>query len=140
MWPNPHSLKKSWIENFFFCAMILLSKWVTLPSYGTSIIIEIASFIYVKKRFIIARMLKESFIHFTSRNFKVTQFHVLVLRIFLQMTHVIVNFLLEVNNLLSWIVDEVTVAVKKVEIKDSTFRLLLSWHRYRIQYFALIKS
>ena len=42
------------------------------------------------------------------------------------MTHVIVNFLLEVNDLLSWIVDEVTVAVKKVEIKDSTFRLLLS--------------
>ena len=36
------------------------------------------------------------------------------------MTHVFVNFLLEVDDLLFWIVDEVTVAVKKVEIKDST--------------------
>ena len=42
------------------------------------------------------------------------------------MTHAIVNILLEVDDLLSWIVDDVTVAVKKAEIKDSIFSLLLS--------------
>ena len=39
---------------------------------------------------------------------------------------IIVNFLLEVDDLLSWIVDEVTAAVEKVEAKDSMFSLLLS--------------
>ena len=43
-----------------------------------------------------------------------------------QMPLVIVNFLLEVDDLLSWIVDEVTAAVEKVEAKDSMFSLLLS--------------
>ena len=37
----------------------------------------------------------------------------------------IVNFLLEVNDLLSWIVDEVTVAVEKAGTKDSMFSLFL---------------
>ena len=35
----------------------------------------------------------------------------------LQMPYVIINFLLEVDDLVSWIVDEVTVAVKKVGAK-----------------------
>ena len=43
-----------------------------------------------------------------------------------QISLVIVNFLLEVDDLLSWIVDEVTAAVEKVEAKDSMFSLLLS--------------
>ena len=43
-----------------------------------------------------------------------------------QMPLVIVNFLLEVDDLLSWIVDEVTAAVEKVGAKDSMFSLLLS--------------
>ena len=43
-----------------------------------------------------------------------------------QMPEVIVNFLLEVDDLLSWIVDEVTAAVEKVAAKDSIFSLLLS--------------
>ena len=34
-----------------------------------------------------------------------------------QMPYVIINFLLEVDDLVSWIVDEVTVTVKKVEAK-----------------------
>ena len=37
----------------------------------------------------------------------------------------IVSFLLEVNNLLSWIVDEVTAAVEKAGTKDSMSNLLL---------------
>ena len=37
------------------------------------------------------------------------------------MPYVFVNFLLEVDDLLSWIVDEVTVAVEKVGAKDSMF-------------------
>ena len=36
-----------------------------------------------------------------------------------------VNFLLDVNDLLSWIADEVTVAVEKSGTKDSMFSLLL---------------
>ena len=42
------------------------------------------------------------------------------------MPYYIVNFLLEVDDLLSWIVDEVTAAVEKVGAKDSMFNLLLS--------------
>ena len=37
------------------------------------------------------------------------------------MCYVIVNFLLEVDNMLSWIADEVTAAVEKVGAKGSMF-------------------
>ena len=42
------------------------------------------------------------------------------------MPYFIVNFLLEVDDLLSWIADDVIVAVQKVGAKDSMFSLLLS--------------
>ena len=38
-----------------------------------------------------------------------------------RMCYVIVNFLLEVDNMLSWIADEVTAAVEKVGAKGSMF-------------------
>ena len=37
------------------------------------------------------------------------------------MPYIFVNVLLEVDDLLSWIVDEVTVTVEKAEAKDSMF-------------------
>ena len=43
-----------------------------------------------------------------------------------QMPEVIVNFLLEVDDLLSWIADDVTAAVEKVRAEYSMFNLLLS--------------
>ena len=42
------------------------------------------------------------------------------------MPYVIVNFLLEADDLVSWIVDDVIVAVQKVGAKDSMFSLFLS--------------
>ena len=44
----------------------------------------------------------------------------------LKMHYVIVSFLLEVDSLISWTVDDVTAAVKKVGAKDSMFSLVLS--------------
>ena len=65
-----------------------------------------------------ARMLKESYIFYLK---KLLLFSNAILFIssmkILQMPYVIINFLLEVDDLVSWIVDEVTVAVKKVGAK-----------------------
>ena len=44
----------------------------------------------------------------------------------LKMHYVIVSFLLVVNSLISWTVNDVTAAVKKVGAKDSMFSLVLS--------------
>ena len=94
--------KLIYVSRFFY---ILLSKWVILPSYSTLIIIYFTYFnnhiFYLKKLLLLSNSVP----------------FIISVKI-LQMPYVLVNFLLEVDDLLSWIVDEVTVVVEKVGAED----------------------
>ena len=77
------------------------------------------SFITVKKS---AKMLKESHVFYLKKLLLFSNGILFISLVkILQMCYVIVSFLLEVDSLLSWTVDDVTAAVKKVGAKDSIY-------------------
>ena len=130
--------KLIYVSQFFY---ILLSKWVTLPSSSALIIIYFFLLLPLRSLFI-RRILKELYIFYLKRLLPLGNGILFINSVKIpQMPYYIVNFLLEVDDLLSWIVDEATAELEKVGTEEGMFSLLLSWYRYTTQYyFVVIKS